>query len=80
MKVVIVIALLGILIALGSAGALMLRRGRREQDGEAQPEQVDKHMARALAVRVGISVALFALVLLAWAMGWVRPTGLPLAG
>jgi hypothetical protein len=34
-------------------------------------------MARALAVRVGLSVALFLLILLSWAMGWVQPTGLP---
>jgi hypothetical protein len=37
-------------------------------------------MARALAVRVGLSVALFLFVLLSWAMGWVRPGGLPTGG
>ena len=34
-------------------------------------------MARALALRVGLSIALFLFILLSWAMGWVRPTGLP---
>jgi hypothetical protein len=34
-------------------------------------------MARALAVRVGLCVALFIVILIGWAMGWVRPGGLP---
>jgi hypothetical protein len=34
-------------------------------------------MARALAVRVALSVALFLLILLSWAMGWVHPNGIP---
>jgi hypothetical protein len=34
-------------------------------------------MARALAVRVGVSVALFLLILLAWKLGWITPKGLP---
>lgn len=73
MKIVIVLALLGILGALASAGAFMLRRGR--QTGPDAP--TDRQMARALALRVAISVALFLFVLFAWFMGWVRPTGLP---
>ena len=34
-------------------------------------------MARALAVRVGLSVALFLLILLAWKLGWIHPSGIP---
>ena len=70
MKTLMVLMLLAVLVALASAGFFMLRKG---QDGD----QRSKHMARALAVRVGLSVALFLLVLLAWAMGWVQPTGFP---
>jgi putative copper export protein len=73
MKIVIVIALLAVLVALGSAGVFMLRRPRKED--ASQP--ADKRMARALAVRVGLSVAIFLLVLLAWKMGWIVPKGLP---
>ena len=82
MKVLIVIALVGILVVLGSAGAFMLRRGRTPtQDGTAgAAAPANRHMARALALRVAISVALFLFVLLSWAMGWVRPTGLPTGG
>ena len=37
--------------------------------------------ARTLAtVRVGLSVALFLLIMLGWAMGWVRPGGIPSGG
>lgn len=74
MKWLIVLALLGVLAALASAGIFMLKGGRRE--GETQ-EGADKRMARALAVRVGLSVALFLIVLLAWWMGWITPTGVP---
>jgi hypothetical protein len=72
MTVIIVIALLAILAALGSAGVFMLRRPK---DGSSQ--QPDKRMARALAMRVGVSVALFLLILVAWKFGWISPKGLP---
>jgi len=70
MKIVIVLVMLGILAALASAGALMLRKG-----SAADPK--GRRMARALAVRVGLSVALFALVLFSYWMGWIQPTGIP---
>lgn len=73
MKIVMVVMLLLVLGALGSAGVFMLRR---RQDGEG----TDRHMARALAVRVALSVAVFLLVLLSWGMGWIKPTGLPTGG
>ena len=72
MKIVIVLVMLGILAALASAGALMLRKSRAT-DPKGQ------RMARALAVRVGLSVALFALVLFSYWMGWIQPTGIPLS-
>ncbi|KPF57394.1 hypothetical protein D621_08270 [beta proteobacterium AAP51] len=76
MKTLMVVLLLGVLAALASAGVFMMRRGR---DGNTPDtaEGRNKYMARALAVRVGLSVLLFVLVLLSWAMGWVQPTGLP---
>jgi hypothetical protein len=81
MKVFIVLALIGILAALASAGAFMLRRRPPPSGADlgagAEP---DRHMARALAVRVAISVGLFLFILLGWAMGWVRPGGLPVGG
>jgi hypothetical protein len=76
MKVFIVLALLAIIAALASAGLFMLRP-RKPQADDAGPGR-DKRMARALALRVGLSVALFLLILLAYALGWIQPSGVPL--
>ncbi len=72
MKIVIALAFVGILVALGSAGVFMLREGR---DGKPKSDR----MMRALALRVAISVALFAFVMLSWYMGWIEPKGIPVA-
>jgi hypothetical protein len=71
MRPFFVVMLLAVLGALATAGVFMLRKPRRS--GEADPS-----MARALAVRVGLSIALFLCLLLAWKLGWIRPTGVPL--
>ncbi len=70
MKIVIVVFLVLVLAALGGAGFFMLRKG--PDDG-----RTDKRMARVLAVRVGLSVTLFLLILLAWRLGWIHPSGIP---
>ena len=72
MKTVIVLMLIAVLDALAGAGVFMLRKGREGQSGSK------KHMARALTLRVALSVALFLFILLSWYMGWVRPGGLPI--
>jgi len=73
MKIAIAIAFILILGALAIAGASMLRGGRH---GTARPGA----MMRALAWRVGLSVLLFVFVLVAYKLGWIRPTGIPLGG
>lgn len=70
MKWLILAALVAVLGALGSAGFFMLRK---DADGDAR----DKRMARALAVRVGLSITIFLVVLFSYAMGWIQPTGVP---
>jgi hypothetical protein len=35
-------------------------------------------MAKALALRVGFSILLFLCILLAWKLGYIHPTGIPL--
>ena len=70
MKTLLVLMLVAVLGALGSAGFFMLRK---RSPGVGQ----DRRMARALALRVGLSVAIFLLILLGWAMGWMKPTGIP---
>ncbi|XAH24818.1 twin transmembrane helix small protein [Xylophilus sp. GW821-FHT01B05] len=73
MKYIMLIAFLGILAALGSALFFMMRDGR---EGKAKTS----NMARALTVRIGLSVLLFICVLIGWKLGYIHPTGLPLAG
>jgi hypothetical protein len=68
MKWIIVVALVAVLATLFGAGGFMLRGGGAS---------TDRKMARALAWRVGISVALFLFILFSWWMGWIQPTGLP---
>jgi Protein of unknown function (DUF2909) len=70
MKTLIGVALVLILSALASAGVFMMRDGR---DGKPKTDR----MMRALALRVGLSVLLFACILLAYWMGWIRPSGIP---
>ncbi len=74
MKVILVIALLGVIAALASAGLMMLKRPKDQTPGAP----ADARMAKALAVRVGLSVTLFLLLLLAWQLGWITPQGVPL--
>ncbi|MFN5701744.1 MAG: twin transmembrane helix small protein [Betaproteobacteria bacterium] len=70
MKLLIALALVGIIAALASAGVFMLKKSR---GGDGR----DNKMARALAMRVGLSIALFLFVLFSYWMGWVQPSGLP---
>jgi hypothetical protein len=72
MKFVFLIAFIGILGALAAAGFFMLRNGRNRSS-----DKRGANMARALAVRVGVSVALFLFILFCWFMGWIEPSGLP---
>lgn len=74
-----VVVLIAVLAALGSAGYFMLKRQPGADGGANDPAARDRRMARALAVRVGLCVALFIVILIGWAMGWVRPGGLPVA-
>ena len=46
---------------------------RKSQEGDRR----DAKMARALALRVALSVGLFAFILFAYWMGWIQPTGIP---
>jgi len=71
MKFIIAIAFVGILGALAMAGVFMLRDGR---DGKPKTG----NMMRALALRVGLSVLLFACILISYWAGWIQPTGIPL--
>lgn len=70
MNILIGLAFAAIIGALLFAGISMVRR---PQDGEKKR----KTMMHALAVRVGLSIALFGCIWLAHWAGWIQPTGLP---
>jgi hypothetical protein len=63
----ILAVLAAILVSLGS-GLFHLSRGRDEEDS--------RKLARALTVRIALSLALFALLMLAWYFGLISPHGL----
>jgi hypothetical protein len=71
MKILVALGFVAILGALGTAGYFMLSSG-----GDKGPES--GRMMRALAVRVGLSILLVACILVAYALGWIQPTGLPI--
>jgi|LauGreDrversion4_2_1035121.scaffolds.fasta_scaffold1153292_2 uncharacterized metal-binding protein len=74
MKILMVIAFVGILGALLLAGVFMVRGKDSQADSNTAKSQ---SMMRALAIRVGISVGIFLLTLLAWLAGWIQPSGMP---
>ena len=70
MKYLVVLAFIAILASLASALFFMMRNGRNDKTK-------GNHMAKALAVRVGLSIVLFLCILAAWQLGYIQPTGLP---
>ena len=71
MKYLVIAAFVAILGSLGSALYFMMRDG---QDGKPKTS----NMARALAFRVGFSILLFVCILIAWKLGYIQPTGIPI--
>lgn len=63
-RLLIIVCLLAIVLSLGSALLHLVR-------GKGEPSK----MARALTIRVGLSVLLFVLLLVAWMLGWIQPHG-----
>jgi hypothetical protein len=70
MKYLVLLAFVAILGSLGSALFFMMKDGR---DGKPK----SSNMVRALALRVGMSILLFICILLAWRLGYIQPTGIP---
>ncbi|MFB0916082.1 MAG: twin transmembrane helix small protein [Burkholderiaceae bacterium] len=77
---IISIGFLAIIGSLVAALIIMMRRGEVQQfDDQGKPvgeRSKPRNMATALAFRIGFSVALFALVLVAYNLGWIQPTGI----
>lgn len=75
MTYAIALFLLAILACLATAGFFLLRK----PDASADDAVRRKSMANALGWRVAFSIVLFLSVLAAWQLGYIQPTGLPLA-
>ena len=75
MKILVALAFAAILISLASALVYMMKASPKTTDPTTVPKG---NMVRALAFRVGFSIVLFLCILVAWKMGWVQPTGIPM--
>ncbi len=65
MKIVVAVAFILILASLSSALVFLMRdKGKSNRT------------VKALAFRVGFSIALFLLILVAYNQGWIQPTGI----
>jgi Protein of unknown function (DUF2909) len=64
-RILIVAVLIGIVASLGSA---LFQLSRKSGDS--------RRLARDLTIRVGLSVALFLLLMIAWYLGLIAPHGL----
>jgi hypothetical protein len=69
MEIMVALAFLAIIGSMGAAAFFMLR-------GPAAGKNKKNSMARALALRVGVSIVLFLCILLAWKLGYIQPTGI----
>jgi Protein of unknown function (DUF2909) len=69
MKIVIAIAFLLIIGSLASALFFLMRNKNNSKESS-------RRMFQALALRVGFSITLFVLILIAHKLGWVQPTGI----
>jgi hypothetical protein len=70
METVIRLLIVGVLVAIvASLGSALfhLSRGTERDSGK---------LARALTIRIGLSVALFVLLMIAWYLGLISPHGL----
>lgn len=65
MKILVAVAFILILASLGSALVFLMKdKGKSNRT------------VMALALRVGFSIALFILILVAYNQGWIQPTGI----
>jgi uncharacterized membrane protein len=64
-RIAVIAVLFAIIASLGSALFSLSR-------SHADPAH-SRRMARALTLRVGLSVGLFLLLLAAWRLGWIQP-------
>jgi hypothetical protein len=65
----VILAFVAIVGSLGAALFFMLRR-------DVSGTDKSRRMARALGIRVALSITLLLCILLAWHLGYIQPTGI----
>lgn len=65
-KLLVLLLFIGILVSLGSGMVYLVRDSGKDS----------KRVVKALTWRIGLSIALFIILLLAWANGLIEPHGL----
>ncbi len=71
MTYAVIVAFVAIVISLALALRHMMR-GTTSTDQQG----INRGMAWALTLRIGLSVLLFAFILFSYWMGWIQPTGI----
>lgn len=72
METLIRVLIIGVLAAIvASLGSALFNLSRKARDS--------RKVARDLTIRIGLSVALFVLLMIAWHLGLMAPHGLPSA-
>lgn len=78
----LLLGLLSVFAALATAVYFLLGKPPSEPDAESEDDAIKaeraKRMANALAWRVGLSIALVLLLLMAYALGWIQPHAAPI--
>ncbi|HEY5581063.1 MAG TPA: twin transmembrane helix small protein [Rhodoferax sp.] len=69
MKYFVILSFFAIVVSLGAALFFMMKS---DSSGKCRSQK----MALALALRVGLSIALFITILLAWKFGLIHPSGI----
>lgn len=64
MRIIVILAFIGILVSLASAGVYLMK-----------DKGTTNRTVNALTVRIGLSIVLFLFVLFAHHMGWIQSTG-----
>jgi hypothetical protein len=73
MEIAIRLLIIGVLAAIiASLGSALFNLSRKERDS--------RKVARDLTIRIGLSVALFVLLMIAWHLGIISPHGLASQG
>ncbi len=70
MGFVVAIGFIAVLGSLAAAMIYMLKGGDRSKARSGR-------MVRALTVRIGLSILIFACILVGWKLGLIHPTGIP---